>query len=366
MTLAERRKITTAARDERRRAARSSARRNKQSIDAKQSRLIELGEAQVQLQSAMLNVQQQQLAVQQQTAISAEISATQLQIQTQMQEKVALDRERQKQLKQTAFSLRQKLTSGEVTNHPDLVARAWMLATLVVDVSRVGLLPNEMEELADKEYAQTVISTLESGIRDTTAQLSSPEREDLAFAFAYAGTLADHARSLEQARAGAMSWGAARAQLESRIGAFDAQLATIKTDIDARSRLMNRLYQVGGVVAALGVVGVVVSTLIGSSVEKNVPKGDLGTWGALMVVFLFLVTPLGLGIAGIGYMAGDPVRRKAYLSRQRAGLAEQLSHSAAQEGGANQQAWHGFNSMEALKTQIAVFCGRHPDLATIF
>jgi hypothetical protein len=139
-------------------------------IAAGQDKIAQLSQQQVQLQQAMLDVQRRQLAVQEQTLVVTQLQLEQSQIQTALQQLSMLQRQRQRELKEAAFSIRKRLDS--LKSHDDPL-RSWVVLALEMrDADSAGLEASELEEIADKEYVQEVRRELNAATEESRARMS--------------------------------------------------------------------------------------------------------------------------------------------------------------------------------------------------
>jgi hypothetical protein len=201
-------------------------------IALKQQQIVELGHEQVRLQSMMLNVQTAQLAVQRQQLVMQQIAALNLEVQTTLQRKEAVQRDRQRQLKDAAFESKQKV--AEISKVPDLVERFALLTQLAASVDAVGLSPNELEEIGDKEYAQSLVDDISRAITVTAAAFSPEDQQDMEFLLANMGARYQWSAASASAGANVATLNAQNAQLNRQIAEVDRALAarTVSNRID--------------------------------------------------------------------------------------------------------------------------------------
>jgi hypothetical protein len=136
-------------------------------IEEKQNSIARLSEEQAKLQTQSLDVAKQQLILQQ-------ISAAQLQIQTEMQKESELRRLRQKQLKDAAYSLKQEILA--VVNKKEF-SKYVHLFKLKTEAATTNLNPAEVDEIADKEYVREVLDKLDIEFEQTYTLISDLEKE---------------------------------------------------------------------------------------------------------------------------------------------------------------------------------------------
>lgn len=124
------------------------------------------------IQTAQLAVQRQQLLVQRQQLVAQRVSAAQLSSQTQIQRRAEIVRERQTLLKQVAFWVRQEL---DAPNDLDRLGKCIALIGLSLELTKVGFRPNDLEEIADKDYALRIVGDLTARLEESIRSISSEE-----------------------------------------------------------------------------------------------------------------------------------------------------------------------------------------------
>lgn len=314
-----------------------------------QQRLEMLGHEQVRIQSEMLNVQTQQLAIQKQQLVAQETSAIQLQIQTKLQMQQALHRERQKNLKEAAFEAKQKIAS--VSNCPDLVERFALLTQQTVSMEQVGLVPNELEELQDKEYTNEVVNGLAENLRQVFALATDDEKKDIQFLLEFAGLRRQLYAASANANANIQNLSAHQAARNNEIASIESQLAQ-RSFAQTLDRLLPQGPQAlpakvfrGGLAVAAWIVLVIVGGML-----KFPAVGGIG----------FLI---GAVLMGMTFMADDPEPRlRARLDQLKREIDDIERHGEAAMQGANQAE----GNRAAMENQIGEFLQRHPALQSFF
>ncbi|MBM4360366.1 MAG: hypothetical protein FJ096_19845, partial [Deltaproteobacteria bacterium] len=154
-----------------------------------QQKIAQLSQQQVALQSEMLDVQRRQLAVQEQTLVVTQLQLEQTQLQTLMQQVALLQRQRQRELKEAAFSIRRRMDQLKDDRDP---LRGYVLVTLELrDAEAAGLIPSELEEIADKEYAEGSLKALRDAKDASAGKLTERELGLVESVGAYATALVE-------------------------------------------------------------------------------------------------------------------------------------------------------------------------------
>jgi len=151
-------------------------------IAQKQAQLVDLNKQQVALSQQAIDVATQQLAVQKQQLVFSQISSVQLQLQTQMQEENKLQRRRQKELKEAAYANKQQVIS--INKENDLLVRYAMLLVQKQEVDFVGLTPNELEEIGDKEYVRESLDFHNASIADARIGYTEDKKQGISSFYA--------------------------------------------------------------------------------------------------------------------------------------------------------------------------------------
>jgi hypothetical protein len=158
-------------------------------IAAGQQKIANLSQKQVELQSAMLDVQRKQLAVQEQTLVTVQLQLEQTQLQTLMQQVALIHRQRQRELKEAAFSVRRRLEQFRA--EPDWLRVYVLVALELRDADSVGLVPSELEEITDKEYTEASLVALREAMASAESELSDSDRALLETVVSYKTAIAE-------------------------------------------------------------------------------------------------------------------------------------------------------------------------------
>jgi len=130
----------------------------------------QIGEAQSKLQNIELQIQSEQLEVQNKMLI-------QLEIQNKIKLKEALEREKQKELKDVFFMVKSKIE--EIILHKDNLTVFIDLCRIEKDLIQNDLKPNDLEEIKDKEFASDVLKIFYQEKEKATNNLTDEEKKDL-------------------------------------------------------------------------------------------------------------------------------------------------------------------------------------------
>jgi hypothetical protein len=100
-----------------------------------------------------------------------------------------LEKNRQNQLKQAAFSIDQKIK--KITLESNVLARFFLLRDEYQQVGLVGLTADAPNEIADKQYVSEVLNSLDKAMSDAKSSLSELQVEDVEKYYAYSDELAE-------------------------------------------------------------------------------------------------------------------------------------------------------------------------------
>lgn len=88
-----------------------------------------------------------------------------------------LEKNRQNELKQAAFSVEQKII--EITNNPSKVAQYFYLKEVLNEIDLVGLTPEAPNEIIDKQYVRDVLTKLHNVVNQVKASIAEHEIRDV-------------------------------------------------------------------------------------------------------------------------------------------------------------------------------------------
>jgi hypothetical protein len=142
---------------------------NQQLAGAVQAQLVE--------QEKLRLVNELELAIQREIAINTQRLTAEAHIQTLNQQQTEVRRQRQQSFKNTFFTVRQTL--DEYTAIPQPLIRFLLLQSLKDMVHKKSLLPDKLDEIADKEYAYRVLSNLEDVFDASMNLLTVSDQNDL-------------------------------------------------------------------------------------------------------------------------------------------------------------------------------------------
>jgi hypothetical protein len=88
-----------------------------------------------------------------------------------------LEKNRQNEIKQAAFSVEQRII--DISTHPSKVAKYFYYKDQLNQIDLVGLTPDSPNEISDKKYVRDILSKLQSEISSVNAELSAKEVNDV-------------------------------------------------------------------------------------------------------------------------------------------------------------------------------------------
>ncbi|MFI5252026.1 MAG: hypothetical protein ACHQQQ_06280 [Bacteroidota bacterium] len=124
----------------------------------------------VDIQKNQIDLQKQQIELQRQTLL-------QQQIQNKRDQRLILERERQKEIKKTIFSINKRI--NEVINFQDRLLKYFTLKAIEKEINEVSLTPDLFEEISDKEYAYEVLRRLDTQISWATSELNENDKQEM-------------------------------------------------------------------------------------------------------------------------------------------------------------------------------------------
>jgi hypothetical protein len=309
----------------------------------------------------MLNVQTQQLAVQRQQLVMQQISALNLEVQTRLQQQQSIHRERQRQLKDAAFESKQKVASLSAV--PDLVERFVLLSQLAASIDRVGLSPNELEEIGDKEYAQSMVDDLSKSISETTAALSPEHQSDLQFFLANVGARQNMNAASAAASANVAGLSAHQAQLHREIASVDQWLSQKRFADWVEQKWPKAPGFVSAKIWRVVLAVVVFALSLGQCVIGGVVDSSYGPSSKIHAVPAIIIygalIPMSLAVTMLVFALNtDRESMKKKKDALLAQLAQLDQHGNAAASGAAATE----SQRIALTTTINAFIARHPGL----
>lgn len=154
------------------------------SIGASQNELVKLNKQLVDIQSKILDgqniqidLQQKQLLLNEQQLIIQKKQLAEQEIQTNIHKRSELDRLKQQELKKAIYSVNEEVI--KISKIENNISRYFEIVLLIKDVTNNNIVPNEFENIADKEYAAKIYNSIEETHKAAYERLNDEEKQDI-------------------------------------------------------------------------------------------------------------------------------------------------------------------------------------------